>query len=857
MRELLPLLKRPAALSGGEWGVAVKDPETVRVRVALAFPDLYEVGMAYLGQRILYEAVNRVPELQAERVFAPSRETAALMREKAVPLASIETDRPLADFDILAFHLTNELCLTNVLYMLDLAGAPLRAINRDARHPLVIAGGGAAFAAEPLAPFLDLLVLGDGEEVLPAICRAVGRGRDEGLDRAALLSRLADIQGVYVPALFQPGPDGAMVPLDQGRGQVLKAVVADLDAAPFPTRQIVPVVQPVHDRLAVEIARGCTRGCRFCHAGMVYRPVRERSLARLQAIVDEGLTATGFEEVSFLSLSTGDFSALTELFARTLHRCRGEQVAVSLPSLRAGSLSEGILSLMASIRRTGATMAPEAATRRLRDVINKGITEEDILGHARQLFENGWQSVKCYFMIGLPTETDEDLRAIFELGRKILAQAPPKTKRLTVTCSVSPFVPKPHTPFQWEAQDPLAETKRKIALLRELFGRERRLSLKWHEPEMSWLEGVFSRGDRRLAEVLEAAYRKEALFSAWAEGFSLTPWREAFAETGIDPEAYLAARDPEGPLPWDHLSAGVDKAFLLAERRRAMEGQVTPDCRFGACRGCGVCTLPGRPSPLSGPAGPDIRPRICRPDQETAGADAARTAPDPGQNERQDLTHKAAHYRVWFEKTGPARYVSQLELTRVFERALRRAGVKPTFSSGYHPLPLLSFGWALPVGVESLAEWFALYLRQPLGADDVMSRLGPMLPEGLRLTGLDPLGPGRKVAQAVAEEFRLTFSGDPEALFRRLALWRDFTASPSRVVFWASKKGGGEVDIRPLLVENEEIARDAVRFVLSWRERYLSPLKFVLAVLGQETPEGFELLKTRQIFDPQAGAGPS
>ncbi len=450
-----------------------------------------------------------------------------------------------------------------------------------------------------------------------------------------------------MPHFSRSARTGRQHSLLPGYERVEKAIVPDLDTAPFPTRQVVPFAQAVHDRLAVEIARGCTRGCRFCHAGMIYRPVRERSLERLSELVGQGLTCTGYEELSFLSLSTGDFSALESLFARSIDRCRREQVAVSLPSLRAGTLSDSILSMMAGIRRTGATVAPEAASQRLRDVINKGISEEDILTHARRLFDRGWQQVKLYFMIGLPTETEEDVRAIFELAKKVLGQAPPGTKRLQVTAAISPFVPKPHTPFQWAAQISLDTTRERVGMLRDLFASDRRLTLRWHEPEMSFLEGVFSRAGRELAPLVEAAYREGALFCSWVDRFDLRPWLRVFAAAGRDPAGWLAARDVDGPLPWDHLSCGVSAAYLRRERQAALEGRVTGDCRYGACTGCGVCNHGGRKSPLAAPAG-SVFPRINReaPEREAV---AAPLAPP-----REDMTVKAVHLRVWFAKTGGA-----------------------------------------------------------------------------------------------------------------------------------------------------------------------------------------------------------
>ncbi len=841
MREFVADLQKPTQYLGAEWGRTAKDPADVRVRVALAFPDMYEVGMSYVGGRILYEAVNRVEGLAAERVFTPSDEAAAMLRERGAPLCTLESDTPLAACHVVAFHLTHELCYTNVLHMLDLAGIPFRAVDRGEGGPLVIAGGGCAFNAEPVAPFFDAMVIGDGEEALPAILLALDAARGEGLSRRDLLLRLTAIQGVYVPEFFEPGPDGAPRPLVPGYERVEKAVVADLDAAPFPTCQVVPFAQSVHDRLAVEIARGCTRGCRFCHAGMIYRPVRERGLDGLEALVAEGLSRTGWEELSFLSLSTGDFSALESLFSRSIDRCRRDQVAVSLPSLRAGTLSDSILSMMAGIRRTGATMAPEAATQRLRDVINKGITEEDILDHARRLFAHGWQQVKLYFMIGLPTETEADVGGIFELAKKVLAVAPPGTKRLQVTAAISPFVPKPHTPFQWEAQIGLGAIRERVGRLRDLFASDRRLTLRWHEPEMSFLEGVFSRAGRELAPVVEAAWREGALFCSWVDRFDLAPWLRVFAEAGIEPEKWLAGRDVDAPLPWDHLSCGVTPGYLRRERDKALRGAVTTDCRYGDCSGCGVCSYEGRKSALDKAGTGDIRPRLNR---EAREHDAVPAPPAPP---REDLTRKAAHVRLWYAKTGSAVYLSQLELARVFERALRRAGLKPSFSAGYHPLPQISFGRALPVGVGSLAEWTAIFLREEVSPGDFAVRLNPNLPEGMAVVGVDALPEGRRIAHPVLESFELVA---PEALAGPcLEGWRAFAAAASFPVTWESKKGPRTLDAKTLVTDVAALSPAAVRFTCTFAETYLSPLRLAEAVCPKLVRGRYGLTKTAVAFE--------
>ena len=841
MKELLPLFSRPCRYAGDEWGAVRKDPRSVRVRLALAFPDLYEIGMSYMGQRILYDLVNRVPEYVAERVFAPCEDTARLLREHHTPMATLETDTPLAAMDAVGFSLTQELCATNVLSMLDLAGIPLWAAERGERHPLILAGGGACFNPEPVAEFFDAVVLGDGEAALPAVLAALDRAKRERLSRAALLDALAALPGVYVPSLFaDQGPNRPLVPLKPGYERVAKAVAEDLETAPFPTRHVLPSVQAVHDRLAIEVTRGCTRGCRFCQAGMVYRPVRERSVPRLVSLLEQGLAATGYEEISFLSLSTGDYTALEGLFAASFPRCAAEQVAISLPSLRVGSLSAGIMERIAGIRRTGATIAPEAGSQRLRDVINKNVSEQDLLAHVAKLFGQGWQMVKLYFMIGLPGETDEDLAAILDLCRKVRDAAGPGIKRLQITASVSPFVPKPHTPFQWEEQIGLAETWRRIEVLKDLFAPHKRLALKFHQPEMSFIEGVFARGDRRLSRVVLAAYRAGAVFSSWKDKLSLAPYLAALAESGLDPDSFLSGRDPAAPLPWDHLDCGVSREFLLRERERALAGKTSPDCRDGTCLGCGVCNHDGRSSNLVPSGAPvSIRPRLA---EEVPPGPAAPPA------EKTDLHAKAGRFRVWFRKTGPAAYLSQLELQRLFERAMRRARIPLSFSEGFHPLPRMSFGRALPVGVESLCEWFDLTLREQRRPEDLLAALAAQFPPGLAPYQVEPLPEGRKRPQPVAEEFVVRFSGRPEDLARWREAWLGLTAKGSFVILREGKQGTKRSDIRPLVREVRPQGEDAVAVVFDWSGEYVNPLVVARKVAAPIGPLDFGLTKTRQIF---------
>lgn len=867
MRELLPILPRPSRYAGIEEGAVRKQPDEVRLRVALAFPDLYEVGMSYLGQKILYGIVNAHESWWAERVMAPDRAAGDILRQHQSPLCTLESDTPLAKMDCVAFSITHELCYANVLYMLDLGGIPLRHAHRSddlAACPLVIAGGGAALGAEALAPFMDLMVLGDGEESLPEILRLLECAREKGWGRRQFLEEARHISGVYVPSFFTPGKDGALVPLFADHGRPARRIVEDLERALYPARQVIPV-GAVHNRLSLEIARGCTRGCRFCQAGMVYRPVRERSPESLASLLNSCLRETGFEEVSFLSLSSGDYSALKSLCLETLAQCSREQVALSLPSLRVGSIDDEIMAAMGELRRTGCTLAPEAGSQRLRDVINKGISHEDIILHAQKLLEHGWRQVKLYFMIGLPTETDEDLAAIADLCLAVRDAAGRGGPRLQVTASLSPFVPKPFTPFQWEGQISREEIERRVRFVRERFKGQKQLKLRWHEPAMSFLEGILSRADRSLADVVELAWRKGALFDSWMEGFDLAPWLEALAECGISPEECTGPREPGAPLAWGHLEAGISQDFLLRERERALAGKATPDCRYGACRHCGACDTEKGPSLLA-PASRENESRyghrlvfkerdqaahkpLCEEDVRQ-NSKSQRQAPP---RIAQDLIQKAAQYRFWHTKSKGSAYLSQLELQATLERALRRAGLPLAFSQGFHPLPLLSFGRALPVGVESDAEWFALTLRRIVPPKEAALLLDPHLPPGMRLRLVEFAPQARRIEQSVAEIFSCNLQGanDGDLLARRL---EEFAKKSEVHHTRETRNGPRSMDLRPLLLRWAPRASGGVTFTLDWTMSYLSPLLFILAVLGPEAEQPalrarLRLCKTAQLFE--------
>ena len=876
MRELLPCLPRPSRFAGIEDGACHKDASQCSLRIGLVFPDTYEVGMSYLGQKILYGIVNARESWWAERVMAPDREAGAILRAHASPLCTLESDTPLAQLHCLAFSITHELCYTNVLYVLDLAHIPLRTTQRDPdlrACPLVISGGGALLSAEPLAPFIDLMVLGDGEESLPEVLELLEYALAQGWTRSQLLEKARFIHGVYVPSLFDGKPGEELHAILPDTPRPARRIVADLDRAAYPTRQVVPV-GAVHNRLSLEIARGCTRGCRFCHAGMVYRPVRERSLDGINALMGQCLRETGFDEISFLSLSTGDFSALKALCTTALDRCASEQISLSLPSLRVGSIDDEIIERMSELRRTGCTLAPEAGSQRLRDVINKGVSEEDLLLHAQKLLEHGWRQVKLYFMIGLPTEQDEDLEAIARLCRKVRDAAGPGGPRLQVTAALSPFVPKPFTPFQWEPQINLDEIERRVRFVRGFFKGQKCLKMRWHEPAMSHLEGILSRADRRMADVVERAYRKGAVFSSWIEGFELTPWLEALEESGLTAAEAISGYEPGAPLPWSHLEAGVSEEFLLRERRRAMEGKITEDCRYGTCRQCGVCDTAAGPSrlPHASPPVDGRTPVHCNrlifkqrdqkahePRRDADGRLICKTQGNRPPQIAAALTHKAARYRIWHSKCAGSAWLSQLELQAVLERALRRAALPLAFSQGFHPLPLLSFGRALPVGVESQAEWFALTLHQMLPPAQLGTALAPMLPPGMRVLHVESMSTAKRVEQADFEAFTLRLPNIPHGDVQDC--FADFCTQGSHIHTRDTKKGPRSADIRPLLYSwqaTEKNTDSAVTFITDWRTLYISPITLCLAILAplgqRELQTHLRLLKTAQYFaPPEAG----
>ena len=593
---LLDIVEKPGRYTGKEFNEIIKKEDTSTIKIALAFPDLYEIGMSYLGFKILYEIINKREDAFAERVFSPAVDMEKLMRERQVPAFSLETYRPLKSFDIVGFTIQHELCYSNILNLIDLGQIPLRSEERKEDYPLIIAGGPGTFNAEPLSAFIDLFVIGEGEEIIDEIIEVYREWKGKKQSKTKLLEELANLEGIYVPSFYEVTyfEDGRIKSVAPKKGTyhsvIKKRIISNFDQAPYPLLPIVPNIDVVHDRITLEIFRGCTQGCRFCQAGMIYRPVREKSVDTLVELAEKILPHTGYEEISLSSLSSSDYSEIERLITRLVDRFEEKGVGVSLPSLRIDSFSVALAQQVQRVRKTGLTLAPEVGTQRLRDVINKNVEEEDLYSSIKAALERGWRKIKLYFMVGLPTETEEDVEGIARLVSKVDHMGRETTgRKININISVSAFVPKPHTPFQWEAQEEREVLSKKMRYLKNRLN-WRNISFSYPDINRIYLEAVFARGDRRLGEVLERAHYLGCKFDSWREHFNFETWQQAFSESGLCMEFYAnRARQEEEILPWDHISCGVKKEYLLKEKERALRGETTPDCRFENCAECGVC----------------------------------------------------------------------------------------------------------------------------------------------------------------------------------------------------------------------------------------------------------------------------
>jgi radical SAM family uncharacterized protein/radical SAM-linked protein len=819
-------VEKPARYIGAEVNAVHKDPASVKLRIALAFPDAYEVGMSHLGLKILYTIVNSRPELYAERAFAPWPDREALLRLHGELLGTIETGTPLSQMDMVGFSLQYELCATMVLQMLDLGGIPVRAADRGIGDPLIVGGGPVASNPLPLSAFFDAFVVGDGEDVILELADAQVRWKDQAGSREDLLSQWKRIPGVWVPSLHQSGDT------------VHRRITADLSQARFPSLPVVPFCEIVHDRVGIEIARGCTRGCRFCQAGMLYRPVRERSADQILGLARDSLASTGWEEVSLLSLSSGDHSQIMDVVAGMTREFAEERVAVSLPSLRTDTFTSQMAAEIRKVRKTGFTLAPEASTERLRRVINKGNTEEDLRRAVVTAFKAGWRSLKLYFMIGLPFETDEDLDGIVSLLRKASGWA----NGGKITGSVSTFVPKSHTPFQWTEQISPAETERRRDHIRRHFHRGK-VQVKFHDPGISFLEGVMARGDRRLAEVIELAYRKGARFDGWDDQLKYPLWMAAFRESDIDPDQYLVARDTAAKLPWGFIDTGVAPEYLLEEWARAGREELTPDCRFGSCTGCGVCDWE------------EIRPRVACPSAVDRSVEESQgTCPPesekPGEPEQEPNLRR---FRLTYAKQGRMRFLGHQDLIRVFYRTFRRYGMSLDYSKGFHPHPRLRFSPPLALGVESVAEFLDFdVVNEMAGVREILETLRDGLPNGITPESLAeiPLNEPALSAKIQAFTYEIEVSGSlsVEELQRRVS---QFLSCASFEISKAHKGKARTRDLRQLTVTAVASGSTVTLILKADQSGSVHPMDAFAALLGltREEVRGLKIVKTSVTLD--------
>jgi radical SAM family uncharacterized protein/radical SAM-linked protein len=800
--KILLRVSKPTRYIGGELNTIVKDESSIDFRIALAFPDTYEIGMSHLGLSILYEILNRQEGVQAERVFAPWIDMEAEMRRHDIPLFSQETTTPLGKFDVIGFSLQYELSYTNILNMLHLAGIPLLASERTDEHPIIIAGGPCASNPEPLAEFIDAFLIGEGEDAVIEMVEALRITKSDA--RFKKLEALSKIEGVYVPSFYETTTlaDGTVVL----KGDVLikKRVVTDLDEAVFPTKSVVPFMPAIHDRIRLEVLRGCTQGCRFCQAGMIYRPVRERSLEKLKELLEQSIAQTGHEEASLLSLSTCDYGAIRSLVKQSVDVAAPYHVAVSFPSTRVDSFDIDLAAMVQSVKKTGLTFAPEAGTERLRQVINKPISDEDFLNKAEEVFDRGWNLIKLYFMVGLPTETDEDIEAIGYLVKQAIARGRKHRKSVNINVTVSTFVPRPHTSFQWARQISIEEIEGKRELLKK-YVRGRGINLSTHNAPSSFLEGVFARGDRRLCKVLLSAYKRGCRFDGWTEQLDFQAWMDAFEKSlpQIDPNSYLRERAIDEILPWDHISPLVEKRFLIEEWNKSLTGiqppcpplikgeYITPDCRRQRCSLCGVVRSDKY---LCINMKKSVREGI-KADDKYIEIPERKPEPTPVQK-----------IRIRLSKEGEARFISHRELNHALTRALRRAKLPVAYSHGFTPHPKISFSQPTAVGIESRAEFVDIELHTTIDPQELMKQLNETLPEGLRTLESHeiPMKTPYLASQIVQSVYRVSvprmLAGDREECQVKIQKLMD-----SHEIWFNRKRGADreqeKINIRPLVEE--------------------------------------------------------
>ena len=821
LARILPTVEKPSRYLGTEVNSVHKDRSTVRARLALCFPDLYDIGLGNLGLHILYAILNRVDGVWAERVYAPAKDMEAALRAEGMPLFALESKDSIGSFDGIGFTLQSELTFTNILNVIDMGGIPLRTADRDDRHPLTFAGGPAVFNPEPIAPFMDFFVIGDGEDVVVEIAEVFLRHRG----RAARLAALAAISGIYVPALYPMDvlPDGRVLPKED-HPKIVKRTVASLDAASFPVETIVPFTEQVHDRVSLEVLRGCTQGCRFCQAGMTTRPVRERTLPNLDDLMERTLDATGYEDVSLVSLSTCDYSRVRSLVDQAVRTAKPRNVTVSLPSLRLDSFAVELADMVADTRRTGLTFAPEAASPRLRAVINKWIPDEELLDMSSQAYARGWDHVKLYFMIGLPTERDDDILAIADLCRRTVQAGRAHNRSASVRTGVSTFVPKPFTPFQWAAQIDMYETDRKQRLLGDQFKTMKGVKFGRHHPEETFLEGLVSRSDRRAADLIEAAFRNGARFDAWSEHLDMSAWNAAIESTSFDVKDALRERAIDERLPWDHIDIHMPKSWFAEDWQRATELKHAQDCRHSKCHKCGVIDV--------------LRPLCAHMLRDNiAGAKEEKNwtrTPVP------EVPPATAVQKLRFHigRVGDTRFLSHLEMQSAWVRTLRRARVAMVYSLGFHPLPKIAFSSALAVGEESAAEFLDVVVERAEDPVAVCERVRKTAPPGFLVYSASVIDLRAPALMGVIDAADYELEGATDVRDRIEVVLQ----SERIVVERKSKSASGKIDldIRPMIRSLSQGQDGTIRVGLRDVDGKPGKAKEIIKLLGVE---GVRVLK--------------
>ncbi len=824
-KELLPFVMKPGRYIGNELNVIKKEPEG-KLKFALIYPDIYENGMSYLGLQILYYIINLRPSTVCERAFLPWPDAEEILKNNSIPLFSLESHTPLKEFDILGFSLTYELNHAGVLDILSLSGIPLFSEERGEDFPLIIGGGFSAFNPEPMADFFDLFVIGDAEEVIHQVLNSIEKGKKGNLKKSQLLAEVAKISGVYVPFFYQAKYDennrftGVRRKSTDMPEKVIAQTVSELKPEYYPQAPLVPFIETTHDRLTLEIMRGCGQACRFCEATSIYRPKREKNVEDILKEAENGIANTGWDEISLLSLSSTDYKNLPELIQRLQKKFYPKRVSIALPSLRPGSFSMEVARTITQTKKTGLTFAPEAGTQRLRDVIRKNITEEDLLSSVEIAYSSGWNLIKLYFMIGLPTETEEDLKGIADLVTRVMKMGRAFGSGKSVNVTISPFTPKPYTPFQWEKQEKIEEIDRRISLLKELLD-FRNLKVSYRDPLVSFLEGVLGRGDRKLSRVIYSAWKNGAKLDAWTEFFNYAFWRNAFEENQIDAEEYLQKRDFDQSLPWDHLDKGLSKDFLKKERERAFSSQKIEE----------------EEKPMVEKSA-EYFPQTEKTENGLYGRKKKKVTSLPAS------TVARSKVRLMWSKGEEVRFTSHLDVLRTVERAVRRSGIPIAYSEGFHPHPRIAFGPPLPLGFVSEAEYLDIQLTEPF-SNEHLSRLNKALPQGFKiLEGKTIFAKAESLSSAINAALykaEVPFSG--KEIQDRI---ESIISLRSLVVSRVSKEELKEVDIRfdILKLENED---STLNLLLSLGSAgYAKPQEVLIYGFGMKEKEVLSLLFKRK-----------